>query len=78
MAKWKWIGVDIHTTLISIRKTSLGESMCFRVSYKNIFIARLFCNGIIWFVNKENWKNGWDFKIEYDKDGNKQFYKRIN
>jgi len=52
MEKWKRIEVEIPTALIFIRKTASGESMCYGVMYKNIRIARLFCNGLVEFMNK--------------------------
>lgn len=76
MEKWKRIEVEVPTTLIFIRKTELGESICYAVMYKNIRIGRLYCNGLVEFMNREKWKDGWEFKTEFDDDGNKQFYKR--
>lgn len=76
MEKWERIEVKILHPFIFIRKTELGESMCYVVMYKNIRIARLFCNGIVEFTNREKWKDGWEFRFEFDDDENKQFYKR--
>jgi len=71
--KWKRIEVKIPTVLIFIRK----KGMSYAVMYKNIRIARLYCSGLVEFIDRKKWKAGWEFKTEYDTDGNKHFYKRI-
>ena len=76
MEEWERIEVEIPTTLMFIRHTRLGESICYAVMYKNIRIARLYCNGLVEFIDKEKWKDGWAFKTEFDDDGNKQFFIR--
>ena len=75
MNGWEIAEVEVDTNAISIRCISMQESMCFPAFYKGIKIALIYCSGQIVFINRENWKKGWEFKAEYIK-GNKLILKQ--
>ena len=70
---WKKIDPVIKFLQPSVRTRGL----CYPVSYKDIKIARLYCSGQVEFINKENWKKGWEFKFERGEDDQFFFYRYV-
>lgn len=73
MPEWEKIDVKIHTNLIFIK----AKGIAWHVSYKNITIGLLFFSGEVRFINKKDWKKGWKFKVAFEENGNKYFYRYV-
>lgn len=69
---WEKIDPTIHTANLSVR----AGGLCYRVSFQDITIARLFCVGKVNFINKEKWKKGWKFKFDWKGD-EKVFFRYV-
>jgi hypothetical protein len=67
---WEKISPEIHFMQPSVR----ARGICYPVSFQGIKIARLFCVGIVDFINKEKWKKGWEFKFDWNGD-EKHFFR---
>ncbi|GAH66297.1 unnamed protein product [marine sediment metagenome] len=69
---WEKIDAVVH-----VLNPSVGvHGIYYRISYKNITIARLYCSGNVDFINQEKWKKGWEFKFAWNGD-EKFFYRYI-
>ncbi len=75
MEGWEEITKQIGINLREVGMRSDGLFLTYM--YKNIFICRIRYDGIIEWVFKEHWKEGWEFKVTYTKAADFiQFWKK--